>query len=426
MKAKRIVYTATPTLSRFHRSAAKVRGVRGPVGSGKSTGMSAEITIRANQQAPSPIDNISRTRFAVVRNTYRELEDTTLKTWMDWFEPAGEFNYNDMAFYFRERKSENGRPGFQCEVLFRALDRPKDVKKLLSMELTGIWFNEAREIPKSIIDAADDRIGRYPAVREGGCTWRGVMMDTNSPDQDHWWYRLAEEQRPEGWEFFAQPGGIIEVDGQFLPNPMAENIPNLEPGYYISRVPGKSLDHIRVFYCNQYGFVIEGRPVIPEYRDALHCAAEIIKPVPGLPIHVGIDWGLTPAAVFMQRLANGRWIAVHEITTEHMGAKNFGKLFAAHCRENFMNFRIVNPMTADPSGESDAPVDEDLNMFKVFNAALRDEKIPLSATPCVTQDPVLRHGSLGSVLSTIIDGKPGFMVSPACKMLRKGLAGGYC
>ena len=41
----------------------------------------------------------------------------------------------------------------ELEVIFLALDRPEDVKKLLSLELTGVWVNEAREIPKSIIDA---------------------------------------------------------------------------------------------------------------------------------------------------------------------------------------------------------------------------------------------------------------------------------
>ena len=71
------------------------------------------------------------------------------------------------------------------EVLFRALDRPADVKKLLSLELTGAWVNEAREVPKAIIDGLQGRVGRYPSMREGGCTWSGLMMDTNPPpDRD--------------------------------------------------------------------------------------------------------------------------------------------------------------------------------------------------------------------------------------------------
>src|SRR5262249_18748953 len=138
-------------------------------------------------QALSP-EGKRRTRFAVVRNTYRELADTTLKTWLDWFPESavGNFDYQDMTHCI-------DLDDVSTEVVFRALDRPDDVKKVLSLDLTGVWVNEAREVPKSIIDALTDRVGRYPSIRDGGATWSGVILDTNSPDTDHWWYRLAEE-----------------------------------------------------------------------------------------------------------------------------------------------------------------------------------------------------------------------------------------
>ena len=72
---RQVVYNASPTLSRFHRSDAFVRAVRGPVGSGKSTAMSWEIMRRAREQKPAP-NGKRRTRWAVVRNTYRELKDS--------------------------------------------------------------------------------------------------------------------------------------------------------------------------------------------------------------------------------------------------------------------------------------------------------------------------------------------------------------
>ena len=40
----------------------------------------------------------------------------------------------------------------EYEVLFRALDKPQDIKKLLSLELTGGFLNECREIPKQVLD----------------------------------------------------------------------------------------------------------------------------------------------------------------------------------------------------------------------------------------------------------------------------------
>lgn len=412
-----VVYRAAPTMGRFHQSNAFYRFVIGPVGSGKSSGMCAEIMRRANEQIPSPIDGKRKSRWVVVRNTYRELADSSIRTWLDWFAAAGRYNKNDSEIICRYDDIE-------CDVLFRALDRPDDVKKLLSVEYTGAWVNEAREIPKSVIDVLGDRVGRYPSMRDGGCTWAGVMGDTNPPDDDHWLYVLAEEERPENWEFFKQPGGLIEVDGKFYPNPAAENVANLPVDYYVTRMTGKNLNHIRVYYCSRYGFVKEGRPVIPEYVDETHCAKEILPPVKGLPIRVGIDWGLTPAAVYTQRLANGRWLWLRETVTEHMGAKNFGALLAREVADHFAGFQFET-MYGDPAGEASAQTDEQ-TVFQVFNEALRVAKSSLVARPAPSNDPVLRHGALGAAMGRIIDGKPGFLISPACRVTRKGLAGGYC
>ena len=88
-------------------------------------------------------------------------------------------------------------------------------------------------MPRPVVDAVGDRVERFPAARDGGCAWAGVVMDTNPPDADHWWHTLAEETRPEGFAFFRQPGGLRETaSGRFEPDPAAENLENLPPGYY--------------------------------------------------------------------------------------------------------------------------------------------------------------------------------------------------
>ena len=64
-----------------------VRGIMGPIGSGKSVACCAEIMMRSCEQAPGR-DGVRRTRWAIIRNTYPELKSTTIKTWLDWF-PGG-------------------------------------------------------------------------------------------------------------------------------------------------------------------------------------------------------------------------------------------------------------------------------------------------------------------------------------------------
>ena len=403
-------YTPSPTLRRFHRSNAFMRGVRGPIGSGKSTAMSWEIMRRARAQKPGP-DGVRRTRWAVVRNTYRELLDTTARTWLDWHPESlfGEFNHSNMVHRIRIDDVDT-------ELLFRALDRPDDAKKVLSLELTGVWVNEAREIPKGIIDALGDRTGRYPPRRDGGCTYRGVMMDTNAPDDDHWWYRLAEEERPRGWDFFSQPPGLLEDDGAWQTNPDAENLANLEPGYYETRAAGKSRDYILVYYANRYGFVQEGKPVYPEYVDSVHCPGEILDPIAGRPIYVGIDFGLTPAAVLGQTTVAGQWRWIDELITEDMGAVRFAEVLGPILRNRYAGYDFE--IYGDPSGDDRSQVDE-RTPFEI----LRAREIPVEPAP--SNDPVIRREAVAVALNRMIDGKPGLLISPKCKVTRKGMAGGY-
>lgn len=405
-----------PTIAKFHRSKAFYRGIMGPRASAKSTGCCWEIMKRIKKQKPGP-DNIRRTRFTIVRNTYRELKDTTLATWLHWFGPRNGMPkplYTDMTWTYR-------RDDVDSKILFRALDRPQDIAKLLSMELTGAWINEAREIPRGIIDGLSDCVGRYPPLSDGGPTWHGIIMDTNPPDDTHWWYKLAEEDRPEGWEFFRQPGGLIETsDGVFKPNPKAENLMNLLGGaeWYKIRAAGKNKDHIRIYYCNQYGFLIEGRSVIPEYNDSIHCAKEILKPVTGHTIYVGLDFGLTPAAVFTQRLPDGRWIWFDEIISENMGIKRFAETeLRPKIQGEYKDFDFA--IYGDPAGNQRAQTDEE-TCFDLLNAT------GIPAEPACTNDFTIRREAIAEALGRLIDGKPGFLISPRCKVARKGLMGGYC
>jgi hypothetical protein len=418
-----ITYKATPTMVLFHNSTAFYRGVRGPVRSGKSTGMCHEIWKRILEQAPAK-DKIRYTKWVVIRNTYGELLDTTIPTWLRYFPESqcGPLNKQRMEQHIR-RVGPKG--GIDVMVLFRAMDRPDDAKHLGSLEVTGAWVNEAKDVPKVVIDTLGDRVGQFPPKELGGCTWRGVLLDTNSMDTDHWWYRMAEEERPPGWAFFSQPGGLVESNGKFYPNPRAENVNNLnEPDYYLARMAGKKIDHVRVFYCNQYGFVQEGKPVFGEYTDAIHCSREVLQPVKGIPIRVGIDWGLTPSVTFGQRLPNGRWVILSEIVSERMGAQNLAIEFYRHINEMYPGFEIIAP-SGDPAGEAGAQTDEK-TPFQVFNTELANLGLLLEAIPAPTNDPVLRQGAVRNNLSRLIDGVPALVISPACRVLRKGFMGGYC
>lgn len=389
-----------PVAEAFLHDDSFVRGIRGPFGSGKSTVCCVDILKRITQQAPGP-DGKRRSRWAIVRNTYPELKTTTIPTWHQIVDPR------------LGRWVDQGPPTHQfsdadldAEVMFLALDSPRDVKKLLSMDLTGAWINEAREVPKAVLDGLTARCGRYPSQAMGGPSWFGVLMDTNPPDDDHWWYRLAEEDRPRGFRFFAQPSGLSEA---------GENVENLPPGYYQNMLAGKTEDWIKVYVHGEYGLISDGKPVYPEYVDSLHCKPfELDRRV---PLAVGIDFGLTPAAIIGQRNAMGRCLWRWELVATDMGVTRFGKMLATELRRLEQDGYSIGPITGDPAGE--ARDYDETTAFQILKAA------GLDAHPANTNEFSVRRDAVGEALSSLTDGGPRLIIHPDCKVTRKGMAGRY-
>ena len=60
------------------------RGIRGPVGSGKSVACCVEVFRRALSRIKND-EGIRKSRWAIIRNTNPQLRTTTIKTWLDWF-----------------------------------------------------------------------------------------------------------------------------------------------------------------------------------------------------------------------------------------------------------------------------------------------------------------------------------------------------
>lgn len=382
------------------RSDAFVRGIMGPFGSGKSTACIMEIIRRARQQRVGS-DGKRHSRWAVIRNTYPELKTTTIKSWHQWI-PSSMGRWVDTGPPMHHITEGD----LDLEVIFLALDRPDDIAKLLSMELTGAWVNEAREVPKAVIDGLTGRVGRFPSQLMGGSEWSGIIMDTNPPDNDHWWYKQAEEIQPDGWEFYRQPSGMA-LD--------AENRENLPPNYYERQIAGKDADWVKVYVHAEYGFVRDGKPIYPEFRDSLHVQEFDINPQ--LPIYVGIDFGLTPAAVFGQKTYAGQWRWHSELVTEDMGMVRFSELVRAVMHERYAGMTFAR-VIGDPAGDTRAQTDE-TTPFQI----LRANSIP--AEPAPTNDFIKRRESVAVCLSRLIDGQPGLIVHPQCKSLRKGMSGGY-
>lgn len=416
-------YADVPTIEAFSNSDAFIRGLQGPFASGKSSGCVIELVNRGLAQRAGP-DGVRRTKWAVTRNTMVELRDTTIRTIFQWLPQAyfGRYIENKHTYTVR------AFPGAEIEFLFLALDRPEDVSKLLSLELTGAWINEAREVPWAVIDVLMGRVGRFPAMRDGGPTWSGIIMDTNPPDSDSDWYRFFEEKswlqsfrklREEGHlpksmredsyaELFKQPGGL---------SPRAENLSNLNGGrlYYARLAADKTAEWRKVYIDGDYGFVMEGKLVYPEYNDDVHCHE--VDPVAECVIRRGWDFGLTPACVFTQELPSGQFLAFDEMVSSNMSVDEFSDQVLEHCVRAFRGQARFEDV-GDPAGQNRAETDAK-SCFDILHG--KDVQIEAA----LSQDPRMRQESVRLPLRRLVQGEPAFILHPRCKTLRKGFLGGY-
>jgi hypothetical protein len=410
-----------------------VRSIIGPFGSGKSVACCVEIGRRASLQKPNP-EGIRRTKWVVVRNTNQQLKDTALKTWLEWFPEGkvGTWRAMDQTFQLRMPGppcEETGKPTkIEADILFRALDSPDDVKRLLSLELTGAWVNEFREIPIEIPMNLIGRIGRFPPKVDEGCTWTGIIMDSNPPDLNSAYYQMFENPPTEEElrELAAQYGtDVPEFPVWKQPSGLSDDAENLEwlPGgkqYYVNMVAmarqqGKDESWIDVHVHGKYGFIMDGRAVYADTFNLERHTVGHLNPVEGRVIGVGMDFGLTPAAVFGQVDHEGRWLILGELIAQDMAADEFGIVLRRELNQRYPGHQYV--IYCDPAGEQRSQVDK-RSVIDVLRA--QGWKILPSE-----QSPQIRIDSVRRALSRDIRGNPGMVVSQSAETVIRGFQGGY-
>lgn len=400
--------------------------IMGPLGSGKTVQTILKIFDLMCEQAPVKArdhknHNIRLSRWIAARNTYSELFSTTIKDWMEIHGDLGVFKQGskEPPTHRLDFDLEDGTR-VVAEVMFIAFDRPDHVKKARGIQATGIWLNETKELPKSVVDMLDLRHGRYPSRKEGSTpTWHGMVGDTNAPDEDHWYYKMAEEEKPSDWAFHRQPGGVFRDGEEWAINPAAENLGNLPEGYYRRGLQGKADDWIKINLANEYGYVSDGKPVHPRYVDSVHCQDIPFSPIKETPIVLGFDFGRTPACLIMQRQpAFNRWVAFDEFLADDMSAVTFAPELKKYLDAMYPGYRFKG--WGDPSGQNKGQGTDD-TPFKIIRAA------GIPCQPTQSNSPLQRRAALEQPMKEIcMDGKPRFIILPKCKVTRKGLQGGFC
>lgn len=426
---KNKVYIPNSTGKQFHADDTFVQLIMGPYGSGKSTICVNKIVQHA---CAMPVWHHGRRRakWLIIRNTSGELQSTTLQTWLQWFGDLGDIRKRQKPLLTYEHTFNDGHGIIELELVFIALDRDEDIRKLKSIEATGAYINELSEVPQAVLHHLIGRVNhRYPS--QSFCPepyWSGIICDTNPPDEDHWIYKDFELNPTPNYKVFHQPSGLIlteeggfakDNEGNYIANPACDNYANLSPDYYVKLAEKRTEGFIKVYCGGKYGIVESGKRVYPEYNDDIHSIGKI-EAIQGLPIHLGFDFGLTPACIVFQITPRGCMRVLKEYLAEDMGIRTFAKNIVIPSLGVDFVYNKVGESEGDPAGMAGDAIMEELSCIGELNS------LGLKTNAASSNDIDVRISSVRYFLNSMIDGMPAFQLSrEGCPVLRKGFVNGY-
>lgn len=423
-----------PVAAAWAASRAEVKVIIGPAGSGKTRGGLHDALMCGIEQPPSPVDGLRRYKITVARDTYRRLWDTTIPSWWE-IVPQSMGLWAGGTDQPATHTLKIAASGNRWEIVteFVALGEQGYEATLRGLQ-TSCWvLEELDTMPAAILSFCQQRAGRYPHRDHGFAWWAGVIGTSNAFDVDSEHYRLLVDERPAGWELYRQPSGLA---------PQAENLHNLRGGqeYYTRMCKGADAQFIRKFVHAEWGYSRDGEPVYADFSDQEHVAAEPLRPVEDQPLILGADAGLTPAAVLLQQTASGAWLVLDEVVVSG-DAVTFGEsinrlLAAPHYRELLEDRRRLIAIGdapgiaggrrghaprdgitgwADPTGWTRAQTDSR------SWAEVVQHVTGIRFRPAPSNQPVDRLAAVSKALQR----RGGLLISPTCKVLRRGFNSSY-
>jgi hypothetical protein len=388
----------------FHESRAEVKALCGPVGSGKSSAACVEVFFLC-RESPVPV------RALVMRESYRQLHDSTRRTWMEWFGGCSQYLKSEETVKF----TIPGVDGIERthEIHFRHARRAEEVSNFLSTEYGLIWLEEpvpAYDVERGIIGGGmPEDVFTIVAtrLRQSGVHRRHVLLTFNPPNTHHWVYKTffkpsSEELRRKDYALFRQPA--------------FENAAHLPDRYYEKMLERLSPEMADRFVRGEPVTIYPGVKVFPEFQEQIHLG-ECLMPSRALPLVISFDFGLTPVAVIAQVHPAGRVEIYREVQMWNAGVQKLGEELTRVLRDEFPGFEKWR-CWGDPAGAARSQTDEK-TCFDVLGA------MGFHVQPGAV-DWQSRKEAVKQRLERMIDGKPGVLIDrQRCPILSEGMLGAY-
>jgi hypothetical protein len=383
-----------------------------------------ELLRRALMQRPAK-DGFRYTRFAVVRQTLKQLKDTVLKDCETWLGGNGLGYWKVSESIFHVQFDD-----VRSEWVFIPLEDAADQGRLLSMQLTAAWMSECIEMDLGILGPLSGRLGRYPSGARGNPSWYGIIGDTNAPVEMSPWHNFFENP-PADWQKFHQPGGmepnaenlnwLVQTD-QTLALPFNHPVRLAQGRKYYERMVdmyGNESEFVKRYVHAQYGDDPSGAAVFKNtFKSSFHMVDDTLV-IPGYPLLVAQDFGRNPWSLICQPDHLGRLLVHEEIPGINVGLELHVN---QNLRPRLMQSKYLGTKIAvvgDPSGVAKGSIAEE----SCFDALKR---MGLSAFPAPTNDIEPRIRAVEALLARQTNGGPTLLINRAgCPWLCRAMSGGY-
>lgn len=393
----------------------------GPAGSGKTTAACFKGPRMIARHMPVCRDGVIRGRITVIRDNYRRLYDTAIRSWHQFFPPdfpGSEWRGGQDRPAHHRLRFRTPRGPMELEVDFFAVGDLAIEEMLKGYETTIGWMNEADLLTDRVPTFLYSRTGRFPSrsllVEPEAMLPRQVFGDLNPPDIDHWVHQWTVDEPRAGVKLYRQPSGLSAA---------AENRAGKPRQAYESEAAVMDGYDCRRFVHGEFGYSRDGLPVYDKLFDiAAHVAPAALAATPQLPIHIGLDAGMEPAAVIDQLMPNGQTRTLAEIVAEPgTGPGRFAEMLLDRLLSDFRGVP-VGSCWGDPSAfyGADRIAGELAWMETVARA------IGHNIQPAPSNEPGIRIEAVAIGLRRRIDkDTPAILIDPRCRMLIGGYAAHY-
>lgn len=458
-KALEVTLEPSETQEEFIRSHVLENCFMGPRGEGKTDGGIMAMTYHASLQDKKyrPIP------WAIVRDTWKNLERTTYRSFMYptcpqsfAYQVRGRIRERDGG---RELRLVDGKGNAIWIAFLFGMDTPDDMNKLLSMQLGGLWVEEAAPAMQEDIGSGISEevwtIGitslRHPLMTDTAVEflkeWEGkfrlmtpndkkqglllgaltkdpygdfvprnrrAQITMNYPSEDHWtWVRFYEEPGLDRALFRIPKGENEHIDDQYRDN-MAKSLKGRQD--LLDRLVEGRPAHVQL-----------GIAVTPEYHESYnggpwHRSDKNLDPMVNLPVYRFWDGDLHPSAVFAQITPRGKFMVTDTLRgiDTGMGMKQFIDQQVKPLIQN--RYSIISKWRdlGDPTLRDRDPSDSSKTAAQMIEKELNT----------TYEGGVLRWGPRKEALKelltrTLSDGEPMFVVSKHEKLLHRALSGGW-